>query len=180
MNDRLNELDEAKPVRVLIVEDNRDDQMLLQRQLKKAGISNVLFLSDPKLALEWLQGPSGGTLRRELIALFLDVDLPYMTGIDLLRLVRLLEGMEEIPVMVMTASARPETIEACHELKVRAFVEKPVTYHDFSKVIAPLFHQSLKTPASLLETNKPREIESARVDKSPFIRNLPTMVFRCL
>jgi CheY-like chemotaxis protein len=186
MNDSRNEFGEAEAVRVLIVEDNLDDQELLQRQLRKARIGNVLFLSDPKKAMEWLQGANGEKLRSELVALFLDVDLPHMTGIELLKMIRLMEGMENLPVMVMTSSARPETIAACHELRVRAFVEKPVTFHDFSKVIAPLFHQSF-APAMLAggEQTPSAENESrpeqSETSKTPaIIRNLPTLVFRCL
>jgi CheY-like chemotaxis protein len=192
MNGTLDQIDSVQTVRVLVVEDNPDDQEMLQRQLRKASIGNVIFLSNPRLALEWLQGPSGEKLRRELVALFLDVDLPYMTGIELLKIIRLMEGMQEIPVMVMTSSAKPETIAACHELKVRAFVEKPVTFHDFSKVIAPLFHQSLK-PVSVLTAERnqtaptgnesrvsPQEVRTAHLDLPKVIRNLPTLVFRCL
>jgi CheY-like chemotaxis protein len=132
------------PIRVLVVEDNFDDQALLRRRLKKTFIgNNVLFLSDPRQALDWLQGVDGESIRRELIAIFLDVHLPHMSGIELLRIIRSIDGMADFPVMVMTSSPHPDTLTACHELKVKAFVEKPVTFDDFSKVIAALFHSPL-------------------------------------
>jgi CheY-like chemotaxis protein len=65
-----------------------------------------------------------------------------MSGIDLLKLIRKMEGMESFPIIVMTSSPHPETVAACRELKVMALLEKPITFSAFSKAIANLFHAS--------------------------------------
>ena len=73
--------------------------------------------------------------------MFLDVNLPYMSGVELLRRVREIEGLDDLPVIVMTTSPLPDTLEACKELNVAYVAEKPVTVTQFSKVLADLFHQ---------------------------------------
>jgi two-component system response regulator len=129
-------------IRVLVVKDNADDQELLRRQLLKTQVGdNVHFTSDPRAALRLFQGPESDKIKQELVAIFLDVNLPHMSGLDLLRLIRTIAGMDQVPVMVMTSSPRPETRTICAELGVRALVEKPISFSDFSRVLAPLFHQ---------------------------------------
>jgi CheY-like chemotaxis protein len=70
--------------------------------------------------------------------------MPNMSGIQLLRLVRAIDGMQDIPVIVMSSSPHPDTLAACKELNVKAFVEKPVSIQAFSQAIANLFHQPRK------------------------------------
>ncbi|HEX4139941.1 MAG TPA: response regulator [Candidatus Methylacidiphilales bacterium] len=130
------------PVRVLVVEDNPTDQELLRHQLRKTPLGDhVRFFSDPRKALSLLRDPGSATLREGLVALFLDVNLPYMNGVELLRRIREIEGFDDLPVIVMTTNARPETLAACKELNVAYIAEKPVTVSQFSKVLADLFHQ---------------------------------------
>jgi AhpD family alkylhydroperoxidase len=137
------DLHAGPPIRVLVVEDNAFDEELLRRQLKKAGMAdNVVFVPDAHQALELLSGPEGKLLRQDLIALFLDIHLPGMSGIELLRRLRAMPEMEDFPVIVMTSSQDPRDVEQCKKLKVKSYVEKPVTSVSFSKAVANLFHQA--------------------------------------
>jgi len=130
------------PVRVIVVEDNPNDQELLQRQLHKTPLGNhVRFFTDPRKALSFLREPESAVLREGLVALFLDINLPYMSGVELLRRVREIEGLGELPVIAMTTNPHPDTLAACKELNVVYVAEKPVTVSQFSKVLADLFHQ---------------------------------------
>ena len=129
-------------VRVLVVEDNPADQELLGRQLEQTSIGKqVLFLSDPRVALDLIQGPEFADFRKDLMMIFLDVNLPYMSGIDLLRMLRSVEGFEQFPVVLMTTDPHPDALAAGKELNATAFLEKPISMEDFAKVLAPLFHQ---------------------------------------
>jgi CheY-like chemotaxis protein len=133
----------SQPVRILVVEDNQNDQELLRRQLKKASIDeHVLCLADPRDAVELLHGPDSASFIRNLIAIFLDVHLPHMSGVELLEIIRQKEEMADFPIIVMTSCPHPEIEAACERLKVFAFVEKPLTYLDFSQLIAGLFHKT--------------------------------------
>ena len=125
--------------RVLVVEDNEDDQQLLRRQLRSALLlEQVLFVSDPRVALDLLQG--NPTIAQQLVALMIDVNLPHMSGMELLKIVRSIEGLEDIPVYVMTSSPSPQTLASCQNFRVEALLHKPVTLPAFIKEIANLFH----------------------------------------
>ncbi len=130
------------PIRVIVIEDNPNDQELLHRQLCKTPLGeHVLFFTDPRKALSLLRQPDSAPLREGLVALFLDINLPYMSGIEFLRRMRGVEGLDGLPVIVMTTDPRPDTLAACKELSVSYIAEKPVTLSQFSKVLADLFHQ---------------------------------------
>jgi len=127
------------PIRVVIVEDNEDDRDLLLRQLRKSEIDNhVKFIADGKEALQFLQNLPPPTPFCDLIAIFLDLKLPGMSGINLLREIRRTPRVQDAPVIIMTSSLDPKDFEACSELKVAAFLPKPITFDMFSKAITGL------------------------------------------
>lgn len=128
-------------VRVVVVEDNLDDRDLLIRQLRKSKIDeHVKFLTDGREALRFLSHLPPAQPFTDLIAIFLDLKLPGLSGIDLLREIRSLPRTRNIPVIIMTSSLDPRDFEACKELKVAAFVPKPITFDSFSKAITSLTH----------------------------------------
>jgi two-component system response regulator len=136
----------TQTVRILVVEDNPNDKELLRRQLRKASLGeHVLYVSDPREAVKLLRGPGCSDFVDQLVAIFLDVHLPHMTGVDLLRLLRDSDGTVELPVIMMSSCPHPDIVAECHRLKATAFVEKPVTLADFSHIIADLFHGSKQT-----------------------------------
>ena len=128
-------------VRVVVVEDNEDDRDLLIRQLKKSQIdSHVKFFATGEEALDFLSRLPRQLPFSELIAIFLDLQLPRMSGVDLLREIRKLPRVSRIPVIIMTSSLDPRDFEACQALKAAAFVPKPITFESFSKAITGLTH----------------------------------------
>jgi CheY-like chemotaxis protein len=131
----------GNPVRVLVIEDNADDRELLQRQLRKSGMDQqVRFISDGREALDFLTGPDSAATKENLIAILLDLQLPSVSGVDLLRHLRASEGARTTPVIVMTSSNDPRDLEECRKLKVLKYVSKPVTFTTFSKAVADVFH----------------------------------------
>jgi CheY-like chemotaxis protein len=131
------------PAQVLVVEDDPEDRELLRWQLKKAKMEgNVIFAPDAPQAMTLLENYQNRTREGALIALFLDLRLPGMDGIELLRNIRAMPEMENLPVVVMTSSRDPRDMEECRKLKVMSYVEKPVTLGSFSKAVANIFHQA--------------------------------------
>jgi len=100
---------------------------------------HVKFISDGKEALTYLTVPDPLSVH-ELIAIFLDLNLPTLNGLDLLRLLRQGERFQSTPVIVMTSSNNPEDLEECRRLNVTQYVSKPVTFSSFSKAVADVFH----------------------------------------
>jgi two-component system response regulator len=130
----------AQPVvRVVVVEDNLDDRDLLVRQLRKSKIDDhVKFLTDGREALDFFSHLPPAQPFMDLIAIFLDLKLPGIGGVELLRAIRALPRVQNVPVIVMTSSLNPKDFEECQALRVAAFVPKPVTFPSFSKAIAGL------------------------------------------
>jgi len=128
------------PVKVLVIEDNADDRELLLRQLRKSGLGeHVKFISDGKEALDLLTGPDGPP-PSDLIIILLDLRLPSLSGLELLRRLRALPRFQTLPVTVMTSSIDPRDLEECRRLNVVNYLTKPVTFDSFSKAVADIFH----------------------------------------
>ena len=134
---------EKYPIRFLVVEDDPRDQELLLEQLRETQMAGkVLFVPDALQALDFIE-KSRSSSEWGLTAIFLDLHLPGMTGVELLQRIRTMPDMEDFPVIVMTSSNNPRDMEECRRLKVLNYVQKPVTLASFSKsvAVADIFHQ---------------------------------------
>jgi CheY-like chemotaxis protein len=135
-------------VRVLVIEDNVDDSELLLRQLEKSGMaSHVKFISDGREALDFLTVDAVASGTSELIAILLDLRLPSVSGIEILRRIRQHDRLQSLPVIVMTSSNDPQDLEECRRLNVTHYVSKPITFASFSKAVADVFHLPKTSPA---------------------------------
>jgi two-component system response regulator len=124
-------------IRLLVVEDSQDDQELLLRQMRKAGIhDSILFIEDGTKAVELLKQDK----LRKIFAIFLDLNLKGTHGIEVLRRIRSQSEIANIPVIIMTGSTDPRDLEECQRLQVTSFVNKPVDYPTFAKAVADIFH----------------------------------------
>lgn len=134
-----------KMTRILVVEDSTDDQELLMRQLRKADLADhIRFIGNGNEALKFLMGPDADDIATNLRAIFLDLNLGDMRGIDLLRKVREEEAYVDTPVIVMTSSNDPSDLQDCQRLNVAHYITKPVSLAAFAKAIADTFQPSLK------------------------------------
>ena len=129
----------GKPLRVLVVEDSADDSDLLVRQLKKNNFEGfVKVIADGRQAWDLLAENS----RRDLVAIFLDLNLPSLSGLKLLGRIKAKPELTNIPIFVMTSSNDPDDLAECSRLGVDGFITKPVSFMTFSKAVADLFHSS--------------------------------------
>jgi two-component system response regulator len=144
---------ETPKTRILIVEDNPDDEALLMHQLRKAQLhQHVKVIGDGQAAFDFLTATDSRC--EELVAMFLDLQLPSMSGLDLLEKVRSHDRIANLPVIVMTSSNSPADLEKCQKLGVSCYVQKPVTFTTFSKAIAESFHAPLTKAGPLSPTPK--------------------------
>jgi two-component system response regulator len=134
--------------RILIIEDNPDDEALLLRQLKKAGLErHVKVIHDGGQALDYLTDEQFQC--DNLVAIFLDLKLPTVDGLTLLENIRSQENLRDLAVVVMTSSNSTEELERCRELGVSCYVQKPLTLSSFAKAFADTFQARRAKTAAL-------------------------------
>jgi CheY-like chemotaxis protein len=109
---------------------------------------HIKFLATGKEALDFLSGPQGTLVAKNLVALFLDLKLPGLGGLELLR--RLRKKYGRLPVIVMTGSENSEDWEECRRLGVTHYITKPVTFASFAKAVADVYQPS--SPEQALAT----------------------------
>jgi CheY-like chemotaxis protein len=132
--------DQKEPLRILIIEDNPDDTFFLTRQLNRAKLDDhVTVISDGKEALDFLLKNSRDENGLQFVAIFLDLRLPSLDGLPLLREIRATPRLRDIPVIVMTSSNEERDIDECQRLEVKAYVTKPVRLTEFIKAVAHVF-----------------------------------------
>jgi two-component system, response regulator len=120
---------------ILVIEDNADDSLVLVRQLKRAHLEDhVMVIENGKTALDYLLKATSVPL-----VLFLDLRLPGLGGVEVLKEIRRVDRLQEMPVIVMTGSSDPKDLRECNLLGVTAFLEKPVSLTTFIKTVAHLF-----------------------------------------
>lgn len=127
---------------ILVVEDSEDDLVLLRRALKTAGISAPLaIVNDGRDAVDYLGGTGSYTdrLRHPLPRLvLLDLKLPKMSGLDVLRWLRAQSGLRRLPVVVLTSSDEDRDVRAAYDLGANSYVVKPGSVSDLDKIAASL------------------------------------------
>ncbi len=125
----------APSTKIVVVEDDQDDTFVLLRQLKKIQLdSDVTVIPSGYAAYNHLLETS---LPPSL--LFLDLHLPGISGLELLRKMREVRRLRDVPVIIMTGSVNPKDETECAKYNVSAFLIKPVSVLDFVKSVAHLF-----------------------------------------
>ena len=131
-----------KPKTVLLVEDNPKDELLTLRVLKKSGLANKIVVTrDGAEALDYLFA-KGAFAERDATHLpsvvLLDLKLPKIDGLDVLREIRNNELTKRLPVVVLTSSDEAKDIVTSYDLNANSFVRKPVEFASFSEAITNL------------------------------------------
>jgi two-component system response regulator len=124
---------------ILLVEDNADDEALSIRALKKNGVVNeVIVARDGVEALDFLFGTGAHAGRdvRELPAVvLLDLKLPRLDGIEVLRQIRSDPRTKLLPVVVLTSSIEEADLAKCYGLGANSYLRKPVDFDQFMEAV---------------------------------------------
>ena len=133
---------ENTEIEILLIEDNLSDAEMTIRVLRKSNIANkIVHLEDGFEALEFIFG-TGEYANRNISNLpkviLLDLKMPRMDGIEVLRKIKGEERTKKIPVVVLTSSKEDPDIGTSYDLGVNAYVVKPVEIEAFSKAISDL------------------------------------------
>jgi len=127
--------------RILLAEDSPDDQALIVRALHKASIDNeVVIARDGVEAIEYLRGEGRFSHRepgRPVLAL-IDMNMPRLSGLDVLQHIRQNEQTSQIPSIILTTSDEEKDLRASYELRANSYVRKPIDYGEFNDTVAQL------------------------------------------
>ncbi len=134
--------DEIYDVDVLLVEDNLDDVGLVTRALKKHNLGNKLIhLPDGAEALDFIFARNNyahRSMEQKPKVILLDLKMPKVDGLQVLKAIRNDERTKLIPVVIMTSSAEQRDIIESYGLGVNAYVVKPLDFDSFSKAVVEL------------------------------------------
>lgn len=127
---------------ILLVEDSADDVKLTLRAFKKCGIVNpVVVIADGVTALDYLFG-TGAHAGRDLsdfpTVMLLDLNLPKLDGLGVLRQLRADARTRRLPVVVLTSSKEEQDVIASYDLGANSYVRKPVDYDQFLEAVHQL------------------------------------------
>jgi two-component system response regulator len=127
---------------ILLVEDNPSDVALTRRALEKNGIANSLVVAeDGQEALDYLfcTGPHAArSIDDKPVVVLLDLKLPRIDGLEVLRRIRADERTRRIPVVILTSSREERDVAAGYDNGTNSYIRKPVEFEQFVEVVRQL------------------------------------------
>jgi CheY-like chemotaxis protein len=127
----------SNPVRIIMIEDDQGHARLIEKNIRRAGISNeIVAFEDGGAALDFFFGPDA--LSQGPLLILLDLNLPDMSGIDILSRVKADERLRRAPVVILTTTDDKTEIQRCYDLGCNVYITKPVEYEAFAQAIRQL------------------------------------------
>jgi CheY-like chemotaxis protein len=124
-----------------MIEDDEGHARLIEKNIRRAGVNNeILPFADGASALRYLLGSDGSgevSARRQLLVL-LDLNLPDMTGVEILGRLKSNSHLKRTPVVVLTTTDDRREIQRCYDLGANVYITKPVNYEGFANAIRQL------------------------------------------
>ncbi|HUJ19069.1 MAG TPA: response regulator [Nitrospirota bacterium] len=128
-------------VMILLVEDDPGHALLIEKNLRRAGIANeIITLDNGQKAVDFLfkKGEYNGDGHPAPPLILLDLNLPIIDGYQVLTIIKNDDRTKQIPVVMLTTTDSPHEISRCYELGCNVFVTKPVEYEKFSEAVRML------------------------------------------
>jgi two-component system response regulator len=124
---------------ILLVEDNEDDADLTLRAFRNSGLDcKIVLVRDGRQALDYVFDDTSRDRNVPLGLILLDLKLPCVSGLDVLRALRDSPKGQQIPVVVMSCSTEEADINASYDLGANSYIRKPVDFDEFIKTIESL------------------------------------------
>lgn len=128
-------------VTILLVEDDPGHARLIEKNLRRAGVTNEIILVDNgKKAVDFLfrNGEYVGVEQLAHLLVLLDLNLPVLDGYQVLKTIKADERTRKIPIVILTTTDNPHEISKCYELGCNIYVTKPVEYEQFADAMRNL------------------------------------------
>ena len=132
---------DVKLKRILLVEDSDNDAELTLKALGRKGLANeVEWVRDGQQALDFInhQGAYIHRSGNHPGLILLDLNLPKVGGLEVLRIIKTTDSLKSIPVVVLTSSKEERDLTESYSIGVNAYVVKPVDFHNFMDAVAEL------------------------------------------
>jgi CheY-like chemotaxis protein len=129
------------PVTIIMIEDDEGHARLIERNIRRSGVNNeIIPFASGADAVNYLFGRDGSGARHagKALLVLLDLNLPDMSGIDILRQIREDGILKTAPVVVLTTTDDSHEIKRCYELGCNVYITKPVHYESFANAIRQL------------------------------------------
>ncbi|MDT0527837.1 response regulator [Micromonospora sp. DSM 115977] len=128
--------DTPSPVRILVVDDDPGDVLMIEEALADSDVEKVIdVVSDGQEAMEFLRREGRHTDARRPDVILLDLNMPRMDGRQVLGEVKNDEDLRTIPIVVLTTSNADTDIVGSYTLQANAYVTKPIDLDDFNDVV---------------------------------------------
>src|ERR1700761_1196658 len=141
------------PVLIVMIEDDEGHATLIERNIRRAGVNNrIIPFTSGTAALEFLLGEdgSGAVHAGNSLLVLLDLNLPDMTGVDILTKIKANPHLKRSPVVVLTTTDDQREIQRCYDLGANVYITKPVDYEGFANAIRQLglFFSVMQVPTT--------------------------------
>jgi len=130
----------TQAVTILMIEDDDGHARLIEKNIRRAGVTNeILHLRDGTSAVDFLFGAKPpGRADHNPFMILLDLNLPDMSGIDILKRVKADERFRRAPVIILTTTDDKDEIDRCYDFGCNVYITKPLIYHNFAEAIRQL------------------------------------------
>lgn len=138
-----------EPLTILLAEDDDGHARLIERNLQRGGVVNrVVRVSDGQQALDYLRNGGDGLAPDAHVLLLLDINMPRVDGVEVLRQLKADPKTARIPVIMLTTTDDPREIERCYRYGCSVYITKPVPYAAFTDALSRLglFLEIVKLP----------------------------------
>lgn len=143
------------PVTIIMIEDDDGHARLIERNIRRSGVNNeIIPFRNGTDALSYLLGNDHGGLahKGQPLLILLDLNLPDMTGTEILRQLKESRNFKSTPVVVLTTTDDAQEIKRCYELGCSVYITKPVNYESFAHAIRQLglFFSVIQVPPAAI------------------------------
>lgn len=134
-------MSETREVVILIAEDDAGHARLIEKNLTRAGLhNNIVRFDNGQVVLDFLfrRGPGPHRVSQIPYLLLLDIRMPQVDGVEVLRQIKEDPELRKIPVLMLTTTDDPREVERCHAIGCASYIVKPVDYDKFAEAIKSL------------------------------------------
>jgi CheY-like chemotaxis protein len=129
---------------ILLIEDDPVHGKLVERALKKSGFHNeLMIITDGESAFKYLFNQEVESLEKRFTyphLILLDINLPKVNGLEILRRIKQSPRLQAIPIVILTTSSNRTDLEKCYEFHANSYITKPLDYEEFNQKIRSIEH----------------------------------------